>query len=146
MKVKIVKRWRPDDIRDMVSAFERKYGSINSLHQKILISKCASPGLMSDFMMWKNLSQGAEFEDIIIVRDSDIFETLSPRRVELLEFLMNNEVRSIRTLSEALHRNYKNVYDDMIALSKYGLVDLSPSGRALRPSAAASRIEITFDI
>jgi len=96
--------------------------------------------------MWKNLSQGAEFEDIIIVRDSDIFETLSPRRVELLEFLMNNEVRSIRTLSEALHRNYKNVYDDMIALSKYGLVDLSPSGRALRPSAAASRIEITFDI
>jgi predicted transcriptional regulator len=45
-----------------------------------------------------------------------------------------------------LHRNYKNVYDDMTALSKYGLVDLSPSGRALRPSAAASRIEISFDI
>jgi len=146
MKIKITKRWRQDDIRGMISTWEKKYGSVNSLHQKILISKCATPELMTDYIMWNNLSQGAEFQDLIVVKDADVFETLSPRRVELLEYLMNNEVKSIRTLAEALHRNYKNVYDDMTALSKYGLVDLSPSGRALRPSAATSRIEISFDI
>ncbi|MBA3044901.1 MAG: hypothetical protein KKH41_07965 [Candidatus Thermoplasmatota archaeon] len=145
MKIKIVKKWKTRDIGDMLAAFDKKYGTMNSLQQKVLISKCTSPELMNDYVLWKNLSQGAEFQDIIIVKDPDIFDTLSPKRVEMLEFLMNNEVKSIRHLSTSLRRNYKNVYDDLNALSKYGLVDLTASGRALRPSAAASRIEVSID-
>ncbi|MFO7619030.1 MAG: hypothetical protein R6W91_05185 [Thermoplasmata archaeon] len=145
MKVKIVKRWKPSEIEGMALAWEKKYGTLLSLQQKVLISKCTSPEQMGDYIMWKHLSQGAEFQDIIIVKDPDIFETLSPKRVEILEHLMGNEAKSIRHLANALHRNYKNVYDDLIALSKYGLVDLSPSGRSLKPSAAASRIEISLD-
>ena len=146
MKIKIFKRWRIRDIEGLISAWERKYGNLLSLQQKTQISKCASPEQMGDFVMWKNLSQGAEFSDIIIINDPDVFETLTPRRAELLEFLMNNEVKSIRHLSTLLHRNYKNVYDDLLALSKYELVDLTASGRALKPAAAASRIEVSLDV
>lgn len=145
MKIKILKRRKTADIEEMIAAWSKQYGSLNSLQQKVLISKCASPAQMNDFILWKNLSQGAEFQDIIIVRDPDIFEVLSPRRVELLEYLMNNDVKSIRTLAAALRRNYKNVYDDLKALSKYDLVDLNARGRSLRPTAAPARIEVIFD-
>ena len=145
MKIKISKRWKPADIEGMLQAWAGKYSTLQSLQQKVLISKCTSPELMADFVMWKNLSQGAEFHDVIIISDTDIFDTLSPKRAEILEYLMNNDVKSIRHLSNSLKRNYKNVYDDLIALSKYGLVDLAADGRALKPSAAASRIEISFE-
>ncbi|MDO9536835.1 MAG: hypothetical protein Q7J68_00765 [Thermoplasmata archaeon] len=145
MKIQIVKKRKPADIEDMLKVWEKKYGSLTSLHQKVLISKCTSPGMMDDYVMWKNLADGAEFHDIIILRDSEIFDALSPRRVELLEYLMNNNPKSIRTLATALHRDYKNVYDDLNALSKYELIDLIPQGRALKPAAAAARIEITFE-
>jgi hypothetical protein len=145
MKIRISKRWRTGDIEDLLASFARKYGTLQSLQQKVSISKCNSPEQMGDFVMWKNLSLGAEFQDLLIINDTEIFETLSPKRVEMLEYLMNNEVKSIRHLSTSLKRNYKNVYDDLLALSKYGLVDLTPSGRSLKPAAAASRIEISFD-
>lgn len=100
---------------------------------------------MSDYVLWQNLSQGAEFQDIIIMKDPDIFDTLSPKRMELLEYIFQNDVQSIRTLATALHRNYKNVYDDLKALSKYELIDLTEQGRCLKPSAAATKIEINLD-
>jgi len=145
MKIKVVKRRRPSDIEDMFRVWEKKYGSLVSLHQKVLISKCTSPEQMGDYAMWKNLSQGAEFQDIIIMKDPDVFDIISPKRMVMLEYLIANEVNSIKALSSALHRNYKNVYDDLKAMSKYDLVDLTEHGRSLKPSAAACRIEITLD-
>ena len=140
-----MKRRKSTDIEDMFRAWEKRYGTLVSLHQKILISKCTSPEQMTDYVMWQHLSKGAEFQDIIILKDSDIFEVLSPKRVELLEYVMQNEAKSIRTLATALHRNYKNVYDDLHALSKYELIDLTEHGRSLKPSSAATRIEIILD-
>ncbi len=145
MKIRILKRRKPADIEHMMAAFAKRYGSINSLQQRVQISKCSSPEQMVDYIVWKNIAQGAEFQDIVVVKDPEIFDALTPKRMELLEYLMNNEVRSIRTLSAALHRNYKNTYDDLRALSRYGLLDLDPVGRSVRPTASASRIEVVFD-
>ena len=144
MKIKILKRRKPADVEQILSMFTKRYGSINSLQQRVQISKCSSPEQMADFIVWKHLAQGAEFQDIVIVKDPEIFDVLTPKRMELLEHLMNNEVRSIRTLSVALHRNYKNTYDDLRSLSRYGLLDLAPNGRSVRPTAPASRIEVVL--
>ncbi|HAR96920.1 MAG TPA: hypothetical protein DCR97_13325 [Deltaproteobacteria bacterium] len=145
MKIRITKRRKSADIEGLMAAWEKKYGSQVSLHQKLLISKCTSPELMTDYVLWNSLSQGAEFQDIIVVKDPDIFEVLTPKRMEILEHLMGNEPASIRSLAGAIHRNYKNTYDDLTALARYGLIDIVPRGRSSRPSAAASKIEITFD-
>ena len=72
----------------MLEDWERKYGSLASLHQKVLISKCASPELMDHYVLWDNLSKGADFRDIIEVETPEVFEVLSPRRAELLAYLM----------------------------------------------------------
>jgi len=145
MKIKIFKRRKPTDIEYMLASLAKKYGSLNSLQQRVQISKCESPEQMADYIIWRNLSQGAEFQDTVVVRDSDIFEVMTPKRMELLEHLMKNDAASIRTLAAALHRNYKNTYDDLRALSRYDLVDLDPHGRSLRPAASARSIEIVLD-
>ena len=98
MKVRIIKKRKKSDIRDMIKDWEKKYGKLSSLNQKVLISKCTSPEIMSDYVLWKYLSQGAEFQDNIVIEDADVFEVISPRRAELLEYLMNNEVSSIKKL------------------------------------------------
>ena len=103
------------------------------------------PEKMSDLVLWKYLSQGAEFQDIVMVEDPGVFEVLSPRRAELLEYLMNNNVPSIKNLADKLRRNYKNVYDDLQALAKYDLVELNQVGRSLKPGSVVTNIEVIFD-
>ena len=144
MKVRIIKKRKKSDIRDMIKDWEKKYGKLSSLNQKVLISKCTSPERMSDYVLWKYLSQGADFEDIIVVEDADVFEVISPRRAELLEYLMNNDVSSIKKLADNLSRNYKNVYDDLQALAKYDLVELRESGRSLKPCSIVTNLEVIF--
>lgn len=144
MKIKIIKKRKKSDIRDMIIDWERKHGSLTSLNQKVLISKCASPERMGDFVLWKYLSQGAEFHDIIVVEDPDVFEVLSPRRAELLEYLMSNEPTSIKKLADNLHRNYKNVYDDLQALAKFDLIELRQEGRSLKPHSVITNLEVIF--
>ena len=145
MKVKIIKRRNKSDIQDMIKKWEKEYGTLSSLNQKVLISKCTSPEQMSVFVLWKYLSQGADFQDNIEVEDTGVFEVLSPRRAELLEYLMNNDIPSIKNLADSLRRNYKNVYDDLQALAKYDLVELTESGRSLKPCSVVTNIEINFE-
>lgn len=145
MRIRIVKKRKKSEIRDMIGDWERKYGSISSLNQKVLISKCASPEKMCDYVLWKYLSQGAGFQDIMVVEDAEVFEVLSPRRVEMLEYLARNETPSIKRLAERLHRNYKNVYDDLRSLAKYELVELRTEGRALKPFSVISSLEVIFE-
>lgn len=145
MRVKILKKRNKFDIDNILEEFARKHGSLGSLHQRVLISKCSTPKQMSDYVLWKHLSSGADLKDTIVVENSDIFNVLSPKRVELLEFLTNNEVKSIKSLAHRLHRNYKNVYDDLRALSKYDLIELRAVGRSVVPCSIVSEIDLRFD-
>jgi len=144
MKVRIVKKRKKSDIRDLIDDWEKQYGKLSSLNQKVLISKCSSPEKMTDYVLWKYLSLGTNFNDVIVVEDPYVFEVLSPKRAELLEYLMNNEVESIKKLADLLHRNYKNVYDDLRALSKYDMVELREAGRSLKPCSIISHLEVNF--
>jgi hypothetical protein len=144
MRIRIIKRRKKEDINDIIHDFEARYGSLGSLHQRVLISKCSTPNQMSDYVMWKYLSSGAELEESVVLETPELFDVLSPKRAELLEYLTNNDVTSIRTLASKLHRNYKNVYDDLKALVYFELVELRASGRAVKPQAAASEININF--
>ena len=144
MKVSITKKRTKSDIQYMIQDWEKTYGSLSSLSQKVLISKCASPEKMSEYVLWRYLSQGAEFQDKVIVEDSKVFEVLSPRRAELLEYLMKNDVKSIKSLAKSLKRDYKNVYDDIRALATYDLVELNQVGRSLKPCSVVSNITVSF--
>jgi Predicted transcriptional regulator len=53
---------------------------------------------------------------------SSLFSALSPKRMELLKVLRHNGPLSIRKLASNVHRDYKNVYDDVKHLCKLELI------------------------
>lgn len=145
MEINILKKRKQSDIDALIKKFKDIYTSFDSLQNKVMISKCSSPKEMNDYIIWKYLSAGAEFKESVIFGSADMFNILSLRRVEILEYLANNEVSSIRELSNKLRRNYKNVYDDLKSLSKYELVELREAGRALKPSCGVSIFNVNFE-
>ena len=142
MQIKVKKVKKADQVMDELN---RRYGSFHTLTQKVSISKCSSGSEMEDLMMWKYMKQGATMEEEIVFHNPDIHKTLSPRRMELIDFLGKNEVLSIRKLSEALHRNYKNTYDDLIALEVFDIIEFIPSGKSKMPICNVTGIETIFE-
>ena len=47
---------------------------------------------------------------------------LTPKRLDLLKYIRHNEVQNINVLAINLHRDYRNVYNDVKELTKFGLV------------------------
>lgn len=144
MQVRVMKEKGRAEIEELVADMTRKHRSLSSLSQKVSINKCSSHESMTDFIIWKGINDGADYVEEIIFENSDIFDTLSPRRIDLMEYLSKHEPKSIRQLSEKLNRNYKNVYDDLHALEEYSLIDLLPSGRMTRPVCSVTEIETVF--
>ena len=145
MQVRVVKQKKRSDIDDFMKEGREKYGSFDSLQHKVQISKCSVPETMNDYIIWKYLKAGADLRESVVFTGTDLFDVLSPKRAELLTYLANNEVISIRDLAQKLHRNYKNVYDDLKALSKYELVELKGKGRALKPCCSVTDIDVHFE-
>ena len=145
MKVNITKNIDQKEAKNITEQWKKKYGSLASLQSKVTISKCASPEEVDNYIVWKYLTSGAEMQETVSFENADIFEVFSPKRGEIMEFLANNEVSSIRELANKLRRNYKNVYDDLKALKKYELIELREVGRSLKPCCTASCIEVIFE-
>ncbi len=142
MQVKIKKVKKAEQV---MAELNRKYGDFHSLTQKVSVSKCSSGSEMEDLMVWKYMKQGATMEEEIVFHTPDVHDTLSPRRMELIDFLGKNKVPSIRKLSEALHRNYKNTYDDLLALEAFDIIEFIPSGKSRMPICNVTGIETIFE-
>lgn len=68
------------------------------------------------------------FEDF-----SMLMALLSPRRLELLKHLRQQGPLSVRALSKALERDYKNVHADVAALEEAGLIERNDKGLVFAP-------------
>ncbi len=145
MKVVIKKRADKEYMLKKERELKEKYGSIDSLGQKASIEKCSFPALIDDYELWKAIEKGCEIEEEIIFQDSSIFRTLSPSRIEMLDFMSKNSVASIKELAHAVKRDYKNVYFDITALKKQELVELIKKGRENIPVSRIEKIAILFD-
>ena len=145
MKIRIIKKINQQQKKNLIESWKKTYGTMSSLQHKVMLSKCSSPGDVNTYITWKYLSSGADMEETVTFENAEIFDVFSIKRGEILEFLANNEVSSIRELANRLRRNYKNVYDDLKALSKYELVELREEGRALKPCASASSLEVILE-
>ena len=58
-----------------------------------------------------------------------MFETLSPRRLDLLRYVRQHGAGNVRELAQTLGRDYKNVHQDVATLQSAGL--LMRDGRKL---------------
>ncbi len=82
---------------------------------------------------WEKAEQGTakaqvhiNFEDF-----SQLMTVVTPKRLEILKVLRQQGNMSIRALSKALDRDYKNVHTDAKALEEVGLIDRTPEDNLL---------------
>ena len=145
MLVEVEKIHRQKDIRHEIENLEHKHGTIEELHQGIINDKCGKPLFVDDYVIWKALkSPDVVFTEKIAVDSPNIFGDLTPRRLEILEYVRMHNVKSIKDLAEELGRNYKNVYDDLKALEEWGLVSLTRRGKDKKPVSHVESLKVTF--
>jgi predicted transcriptional regulator len=96
--------------------------------KKQLIVKVGS--LKDSLAKFKNIWERAEkgerlgspIEVLSFENASVLMRTLSPKRLELLQILHTLGAVSIRQLTKELHRDYKNVHQDVKALNQIGII------------------------
>lgn len=69
-----------------------------------------------------NTTKATPIEKISFTDPRLLFKTLTTRRWELLNYLHEQGKMSIRSLSNALHRDYSNVHQDVKILTLLGLI------------------------
>lgn len=64
---------------------------------------------------------------------AELSALLSPRRMELLRFVVQNPGLSVRAISRALKRDYKNVHSDVSGLEDNHLIERDDEGKVSAP-------------
>jgi predicted transcriptional regulator len=72
-----------------------------------------------------------------------LLKHLTPKRFELLSELRRMKQSSINALASRLHRQYRNVFDDIKTMERLGLVDKNASGHYYVPW---DEIDATFKL
>ena len=73
---------------------------------------------------WKRAKAGdvVDQTQITFLDVQTMFETLSPRRLDLLRHVRQHGAGNVRALAQTLSRDYKNVHQDVATLQSAGLL------------------------
>lgn len=102
----------------------------------------------------KALEKAREFDEgeevtetnVTFVEPSDVQRLLTPKRLEVIQTLMSEEVGSIRELAKLLDRNPSEVHEDVHTLEEYGVVEFREEGRAKKPIVPYEDIDISVTL
>lgn len=133
------------EIKDVIKAFEAKYGSFERLERLVKGKECEDPEAVDDHQVWKALEEGKEYIESIKIENPEVLTVLTPKRIELLEYLKKRYPKSIKGLAEELKRDYKNVYEDLAILSDYKVVAMKKKGRSTIPVCNVKEILVDLE-
>jgi predicted transcriptional regulator len=73
---------------------------------------------------WNRARAGEQVQEthVTCLNVQTLLDTLSPRRLELLRHVRRQPAGNVRTLAQALERDYKNVHQDVAILESAGLL------------------------
>jgi len=138
MLLKITRELTPEEVKERISCFERKFGSFETFEEKFL-KKRLDAKQMRTYFEWAELinSYKGYVEEGTLdyiaeeVKDftPDQLASLTPKRIELLYQIAALRVESINDLAQKIRRNVKNVYQDLKVLSSFGFVRLNKRKR-----------------
>ncbi|MFC1802342.1 hypothetical protein ACFL0D_00050 [Thermoproteota archaeon] len=151
MEWRVVKNISLQQVETRMAILADKYGSLSYLHEEFAKGRMP-PGTFEDYIEWTSMDhafrayqEGEDFEYLAEedpLLDSKEYKMLTPRRLELLDFLGLHPVSSINDLAEQLQRDVKNVYNDLKILEKLGFISLRQEGRRLVPELIVYEINI----
>ena len=146
----------------IMKKFTKKYGDIEALLREVQRDRCTIPEKVDDFMVWQSITAsekeessqdgaptarpvpGIVFKETIIINSFDFYQVFTPRRMELLDYTHKNKPTSVKTLAAETDRDYKNVYDDLLAMERVGLLEFVREGKNKRPVSRLTGLEIVF--
>ncbi len=139
-------------IHDFLKQLQAKHGALEKLKERVQTGKATFQERI-DLDRWKHhAASGSGSDEVIRVQKAVVFHDpilffkfLSPERVRILDRLRTGEpVGSLHELADRLGRDPKNVYEDVKALEKRGLVRIERRNRRRAiPHARIERITIT---
>jgi len=146
VRVEVARDLGKGDVAREVAELEGRHGAFDGLRQRVFVERCADPLAVDDYVVWKALrDEGGALEDRTVFDTPDVFRALTPRRVEMLEYLRHAEAGSIKDLAAKLRRDYKNTYDDLAALEAWGLVAVRREGKNQRPVSLVTSLRVTWE-
>jgi predicted transcriptional regulator len=151
MEWKVVKSIPFSEVQTRTSIFNEKYGSLSLLHEEFTKGRMP-PGVFDEYIEWTNMDhalrayqEGEDFEYLAeeeLSLDSKQYEKLTPRRLEMLDFLGMGQYSSINELAAKIGRDVKNVHNDLKILNELGFVNLTKEDRRLVPELIVHEINI----
>ncbi|WP_457624308.1 HVO_A0114 family putative DNA-binding protein [Persephonella sp.] len=99
--------------------------------------------------VFKELSEGRDVQSEEYIAVSTIEELnrlLSPKRLQMLNYLKRHQVRSISELAEKLKRDYKNVYSDLKLFEELGIVKLEKKNGSTVPYVVYDELDIKIPL
>lgn len=138
------RNYSEDEVEELKKSIIEEHGSMERLRKNVSRYGCRNPGMVDDYILVDFIEKGADLRYEVINSSPKALASLTPKRVELLSFIKENEVESITELSNKINRDYKNVYDDLRALSSNGIILLEKNGKKQKPVVKAEIIEIKF--
>jgi predicted transcriptional regulator len=85
-------------------------------------------------------------EGALALDDDALSRALSPTSLELLRAIAAEEPGSIRATAGAVGRDVKNVHENLMALSRIGVVELEWDGNARRPRVPYDELVVSVPL
>jgi DNA-binding transcriptional ArsR family regulator len=146
MRVEVARDLAKEDLVREFGELETRHGSFDVLRQRVFVERCADPRAVDDYVVWKAMrDEGGAFEERTVFDTPEVFHALTPRRMEMLEYLRHGEVASIKDLATKLRRDYKNTYDDLAALEAWGLVSVRREGKNQHPVSHVTSLRVSWE-
>ncbi len=147
MRMVLAKESKPSDKDVLMSAFEDRYGTMEELDQRVQITRCSDPQMVDDLMVWRSLRRkDTTLTEKVHYRSPEMISVLTPRRLEVLKLLRKeNEPLNVTEVAQKMKRDYKNVYDDIKALSKVELIERRKEGRDVKVGSKVRKLTIYLD-
>ena len=152
MRLRLQKRKTLFEVYERVRVLEEQYsGSIEDVPDNFAEGRMGQKEF-EDYAEWLGMfhalgayGEGEDFDyyaEEIIELDWEKTRQLSPRRMQLLNYLSENHVDSINRLSNDIRRDVKNIYNDLKILERLGFLRLVKEGRRLSPELLVHEITI----
>jgi len=81
----------------------------------------------------KKIMENKNDDILFMEKQMHTFEALTEKRIQIVRSIMHQQPNSIRDLAEHLHRDIKNVFDDLQVLGRMGVVKFKIVGRCKQP-------------
>jgi predicted transcriptional regulator len=148
---KVLKSVPLTEVQNRLRDYEDRHGSLSLLHDEFTKGRMP-PGMFDDYVEWTSMNHAIrayqEGEDFEYLAEEDLklsiedYAKLTPKRLMLLDHLIEGHTASINELASTVNRDVKNVYNDLKTLESLGLINLVKMGRRLVPEPLVYEITI----